>query len=310
MKENRAVSTGPLKVGDWVWVKDFGKLNPVTGPARIADITDDRIMVEFPTADPRLHGGNGIAEGKAHRCWFVFEDSLAPLPMDFCVFHNEGTTYCLRGDKRNVTGKAQFSAAEFAEFDPLVGAIIAMARAYGRNPTEVAYKVLTVLSAAPQPGIKVTPASNLEERVADLEERVDFLTDWCTALTDDLEKKDEPIGAKDAPRKLVVKGPGGKRYGVVGTRTQYFTEDGIELHVGDRVILELKEKKRDWIDIQFNTLVVEDEDGAYLMGIGPDCDPKAGAIKDWKVTLHPEQLKAGDGIDIGSGRFAIEEEEA
>ena len=319
MKENRAVSNPPLKVGDWVWVKKNGIANPVTGPARIAHLDGPSIMVEFPTADPRLHSGNGFVEGKANRCWFVLEGDLAPLPMDFCIFHNEGATYCLRGDKRNVTGKAEFSAAESGEFDPLVGAIIAMARAYGRDPTEVAYKVLTALSAAPQP-VKTVAAAGLEKRLADTEFSVDQLYD----LVFDLDRRigqleaprswpnpEEDFGQKPPEKRVVIKAKGlfNRRYGVVGTRTPYFTDDGIELHVGDRVILESKDHQKDWVETKFNTLMVETEDGIFPLGILGDCDPKTGRVKGWKITLHPDQLKAGQSMNVGPCELVIEEEE-
>lgn len=323
MKENRAVSTitHPVRVNDWVWVKRSTDPKrpgcPVSGPARVANNDLAGLMVEFPTAHPRLHDGNGFVEGKANRCWFVLEDDLAPLPMEFCVFRDGDTTYCLRGDKRNVTGKAQFSAAESAEFDPLVGAIIAMARAYGRNPTEVAYKVLTALSAAPQP-VKTVAAAGLEKRLADAEFSIDQLYD----LVFDLDKRvqsleafqpyPDPGHAKKQPvKELVIKAKGlvNRRYGVVGTRTPYFTDDGIELHVGDRVILESKDHQKDWVETRFNTLMVETEDGIFPLGILGDCDPKTGRVKGWKISLHPDQLKVGQSMDVGPCELVIEEEE-
>ena len=318
MKENRAVSTitHPPRVNDWVWVKRSTDPKwpgcPVTGPARIANNDSNGLMVEFPSPDPKLHDGNGFVEGKANRCWFVMEEQLAPLPMEFCVFRDGDTTYCLRGDKRSVTGKAEFSATESGEFDPLVGAIIAMARAYGRAPTEVAYKVLTALSAVPVPGPK-TAASNLEERVSDLEERVDFLTDWCTALTDDLEKRAEHNGGPVKPqaetkKRVVIRGPGGKNYGVVGTPTKFKTDDGVPLKVGDRVYLEPTDPVDTWSEIKYITVMVEDEEnGAFPMGLRADVTPETGEVRNWRVTLHPEQLKAGDSFDIGPGRFTLKE---
>ena len=215
MKENRMVSPcneRPLKVGDWVCVNrsktGMFNINPVLGPARVAGIeTDDdgkKILVEYPEQHSELHHG-GINRPK--RCWFVSVADIEPLPLDFLIFHNDdGTTYCLRGDKRKVAGKAQFSAAENQDYDPLIGAVIAMARAYGKDPTAVALNVLKVFSAIPEPQVKTVAAAGLAQRVDDLAEQVDFLNDWCSSLTDrcdEIAAKVEDISKKKV--RLIIK---------------------------------------------------------------------------------------------------------
>lgn len=309
MKENRVVSPFNerlLRAGDWVWVHSAGGINPVTGPARVVRVKrhEHELLVEFPDKNPELHSAGG--EGLEERCWFVSIDAVTPLPMDFCIFHNNtGATYCLRGDKRRVAGKAQFSPeeADGKDYDPLIGAVIAMARAYGQNPTTVAYKVLKTLSALPEPQVKTVAAAGLEQRVNDLYEQVDFLNDWCSSLTDRCEEIAEKVQPK---KKQLVIMKDGERYGVVGTPTKFKTIEGKALRVGDQVTISQGRYSSD-------TLVVEtEEDGPFIMGICIICDPDTGETKGWTLRAkESEPLQAGAVIHTNKGfvTFTVKEEE-
>lgn len=314
MKENRMVSPfheRPLKVGDWVWVKtgSFFVHNPVTGPARVAAIDGDKILCEYPEQHPELHSG-GI--NRPERCWVVATWDVTPLPMDFCIFRNAGATYCLRGDKRKVAGKAQFSAAENQDYDPLIGAVIAMARAYGKDPTAVALKVLKVFSAIPQPPVRTVAAAGLEQRVNDLAEQVDFLNDWCTSLTDRCDELAAKVEPKKKIRQLVIRDMSGEFYGVVGTPTKFKDSKGNDLYVGDRVVIRGKNGK----GIPSESLMVETkEDGAFPMGLlgAAQAMPEGGRLDSyWLVDRVDGEVSAGDMVytNRGVSRFDIKEEDA
>lgn len=306
MKENRMVSPfheRPLKVGDWVWVNrsktGMFNINPVVGPARVAGIEGRKILVEFPEKNPVLHHG-GI--NRPERCWFVSVADIEPLPMDFCIFRNAGTTYCLRGDKRRVTGKAKFSTVEGEDYNPLIGAVIAMARAYGQDPTAVALKVLKVFSAIPQPPVKTVAAAGLEQRINDLAEQVDFLNDWCASLTD----RCDELAAKVEPKKkqLVIKHDG-ELYGVVGTPTKYKTLEGKALCVGDQVKINPLCGGYD-----SEALVVEtEEDGAFIMGLCAICNPATGATRGWELRAKKSDPLQVGPLKVGLNEFTVIEEE-
>lgn len=138
-------ATGP-KVGDYGYVTGDA---PKPGVAKVVHKDGDGcLLVEFLESHPQMHDGNSRSiRCRRNRGWWVLRGEIAPLPIECQIFRDGNTTYCLRGDKKQTTGKAVCD--DHDDYDPLTGAIIAMARAYGQNPTTAAYKVLQVLSAIP-----------------------------------------------------------------------------------------------------------------------------------------------------------------
>lgn len=232
---------GP-QIGDYVEVGD--RCAPCSGVARVAyvDRSDGTYLVEFLEEHAKLHNGNTArgARCKDHRGWWVAKDMIMPIPIDCQLFHLDTTTYCQVNGR--ISGKAECDEKD--SFDPLTGAIIALARAYGTNPTAAAYKVLEVLSAVP----KAEPAKAETE-------------------------------VKPSP-KLEIRSIYGDEYGKVGTRTKYCDRRGVPLYVGDTVSV----RKRGSNKADENWVVETNSDGAFVMGLCSLCDPKTGHIDaDWEI---------------------------
>ena len=133
---------GP-RVGDWGRV--LVGAAPIGGIARVltVDKSDGVVLVEFLESDEELHDGNvGPVRGKDHHCWWITRDNITPIIEQASVLRDGRETLALVGA---AVGRA--TCCEGEEFDPLTGAIIALARAYGVNPTAAAMRVLEVLSA-------------------------------------------------------------------------------------------------------------------------------------------------------------------
>ncbi len=133
---------GP-RVGDWGRV--LVGAAPIGGIARVltVDKSDGAVLVEFLASDEELHDGNvGPVRGKNHHCWWITRDNITPIIEQASILRDGREMLALVG---GAVGKA--TCCEGEEFDELTGAIIALARAYGVNPTAAAMKVLEVLSA-------------------------------------------------------------------------------------------------------------------------------------------------------------------
>ena len=135
------------KPGEYVYVSGRA---PIDGAARIVRGTEEgTLLAEFLDADPKLHDGNGyIPLGKKHHCWWVGKEEIRPLDVSCQILQHGNEIYCQRSDKDRITGRAKCDDND--TFDPVVGAIIALSRAYGVHPTKAAYKVLQVMSAVPK----------------------------------------------------------------------------------------------------------------------------------------------------------------
>ena len=135
------------KPGDYVYVSGRA---PIDGAARVVRGTEEgTLLAEFLDADPKLHDGNGyIPLGKKHHCWWVGKEEIRPLDVSCQILQHGNEIYCQRSDKDRITGRAKCDDND--TFDPVVGAIIALSRAYGVHPTKAAYKVLQVMSAVPK----------------------------------------------------------------------------------------------------------------------------------------------------------------
>lgn len=152
IKETYNPHTGP-QVGDYVKISD--PTLPPDFTCRVARVvgrdSEDSYLVEFVESHPRLHAGNFARDkalkGKAHHCWWVCSLKMAPLKVDAMIMNDGDTIYCQRSDKRRITGTATCSKLD--EYDPMVGAMIAFARAYGQDPTTAAYRVLQAFSKIP-----------------------------------------------------------------------------------------------------------------------------------------------------------------
>ena len=332
------------RVGDWVRVRstlDYDGELP--GACRVVgyDPADgmfqsDAYCVEFIEKDPQFHDGSmdcSAPLGKDKHCWWASCSEIEPLPMDLCIFHEGDKTYCLRGDKRRVSGTATFARTEEAAAkDDLVGAVIAMARAYDRSPTEVAWSVLKAMSHQPRASSIINdtePVSAetkqrvkvLENNYDELWEKIDHLEDWLKAVTDEQDAISDKVEAlraqmmyKKPEKKAKVKRlyyliDGQDSYGVIGTPTKYKTTDGQPLKVGD------------WVRVTGNSglvdhvMVVETEtDGAFIMGCCGYCEPLTGTISKalTKVELAGwPQPKVGKTFHMGIANlpFVIKEEE-
>lgn len=133
---------GP-RVGDWGRV--LAGAAPIGGLARVLDVdkSDGAVLVEFLESDEELHDGNvGPVRGKNHHCWWINREHITPIIEQASILRDGREMLALVG---GAVGKA--TCCEGEEFDELTGAIIALARAYGVNPTAAAMKVLEVLSA-------------------------------------------------------------------------------------------------------------------------------------------------------------------
>ena len=135
--------------------ENYGKVwtsAPITGIARVAyvDEEDETALVEFLDKDKELHDGNvhgrGIPFVRQHHGWWVPIDSINPIRVEFEVYRDGREMVCVPGASDKV-GRAK--CAEGESFDPCIGAVIAMARAYGKEPTAVCMDTLKVLSAVP-----------------------------------------------------------------------------------------------------------------------------------------------------------------
>lgn len=152
IKETYNPRTGP-QVGDYVKIDDFTLPRDFT--CRVARVvgkdSEGSYLVEFIESHPKLHDGNFARDkelkGKAHHCWWVGPNNMAPLKVDAMIMNDGDTIYCQRSDKRRITGTATCSKLD--EYDPLTGAMIAFARAYGQDPTTAAYRVLRAFSKIP-----------------------------------------------------------------------------------------------------------------------------------------------------------------
>lgn len=150
------------KVGDYVKVTD-PTLPPdftcrVARVAYVDEMADEygRYLVEFIESHPRLHNGMvREAKCKNHHGWWVGKEDMAPLKVDAMIMSDGDTIYCQRSDKRRITGTATCSKLD--EYDPMVGAMIAFARAHGADPTAAAYKVLQAFSKIPTEESAPTP---------------------------------------------------------------------------------------------------------------------------------------------------------
>ena len=200
IKETYNPHTGP-QVGDYVKIDDFTLPRDFT--CRVARVVgkegEDSYLVEFIESHPKLHDGNYARDkalkGKAHHCWWVGKGNMAPLKVDAMIMNDGDTIYCQRSDKRRITGTATCSKLD--EYDPLTGAIIALARAHGQDPTAAAYRVLKAFSKIPTEA-EATPTPT--------------------------------------PKKLrLVFGSTGSPFGEVGTPTPYKDKYGAPLFVGDQV---------------------------------------------------------------------------
>lgn len=330
MKENRTVSPihDKLQVGDWVWVSQRkegpSELHyPVTGPARVLFQGAAITLVEFPDANEKLHDGHSIfpkGEGRDKHCWYVFTQDCHPLPMDFCVFTNglRGTTYCLRGDKRNVAGKAQFAGGDGEEFDPRVGAVIAIARAYGVDPTKLAFKVLEALSALPgdDNSVRDRHIRELFDRVTKLEKDLDRTKDTL-AVALAAKKIGAPIPVREVKQQQPMDPPTTRKvihveddeesWGVVGEPTNFVDYNGVQLRVGDEV--RVTSRTCSAITDVPSLVVQTEEDGAFVMGLCSQCHPDTGEIDGkWKVVKTGKTIV--DEFRYAGLVFTVEEEKA
>lgn len=138
-------SEGP-KVGDWG--KVLNGAAPMGGLACVLDVNeaDSFCLVEFLQSDEELHDGNiGRVRGKKHHCWWVGTEDILPIAMGCQIFREGREVLCIPGVTGRKVGRAKCCEGE--TFDELTGAMIALARAYGKDPTAAAMKVLEVMSA-------------------------------------------------------------------------------------------------------------------------------------------------------------------
>lgn len=180
-------------VGDYCYVS--GPDVPQAGVARVRLKDGDSYLVEFQRPHPRMHDGHcREAKCRDHCGWWVRVEDIEPLPIELQIFRDGDETYCLRGDQARISGHATRTGDD--GYDPLIGAMIAMARAYGRHPTEVAYKLLRLFSVVP-------------------------------------EEDQEETGKPAAKWRIMSKWNG--FFGEVGKPTKFKDRDGVPLCVGDKV---------------------------------------------------------------------------
>lgn len=132
---------GP-KPGDWVMAQ--GCRVPVNGPAKVLRVDESGLyLVEFLSSHSALHdGNNGAVRGKAKHCWWVSPYEISPAEEKDKIIRCGRNVIC---HTENNAGVATCSEGE--KFDLLTGAIIAMARAHGVNPTKAAMQVLEAMSS-------------------------------------------------------------------------------------------------------------------------------------------------------------------
>lgn len=145
---------GP-RPGDYGYVMD--PTAPVQGLAKVITKPepgdpDESFLVEFVESHPLLHSGGDRC--RDNHGWWIRPDEITPVDMTAEIMESRGHTYCRVGNRM---GHAKCDAQD--EFDPVVGAIIALARAYKTNPTKAAYKVLQVMSAVPTASTESQPST-------------------------------------------------------------------------------------------------------------------------------------------------------
>lgn len=162
MKKTYDPRRGP-RPGDYGYVMD--PTAPVNGLAKVITKPDPHdpgksFLVEFVESHPLLHSGaNPLLHSGANRCrnnhgWWIHPEEITPVDMTAEIMRADNHMYCRVGNRM---GHAKCDAQD--EFDPVVGAIIALARAYRTNPTKAAYKVLQVMSAVPTAGTESQPSA-------------------------------------------------------------------------------------------------------------------------------------------------------
>ena len=292
------------KIGDMVYVPHAtDSIARMPGPCRIIDMDEGGVLVEYFEERQYMHDGNGA--GAEHRCWWVNQHDIRPLPVDFSIVTEGTTTYCLRGDKKKLSGQAKFSDTEDAQnLDPLVGAVIAMSRAYGRDPTNVAFKVLKALSSVGLQQVTTEHGkTRLEFQITKLEEQVDKLFDAVGYLGQKLEAK--PPEPKPKEKKTVIRFMG-QHFGVVGTETKLIDSRGRRLRVGDFVTVSSRR-----IVNEPSIIVETADDGAFPMGLASAVNKESGAIDPrWTVTKDTSRARPILGkVVVGPVVYSFEEEE-
>lgn len=154
MKKTYDPRRGP-RPGDYGYVMD--PTAPVQGLAKVITKPDpgdpdESFLVEFVESHPLLHSGGDRCRNE--HGWWIRPDEITPVDAVGEIMGFGGHMYCRVGNR---VGHAKCDAND--EFDPLTGAIIALARAYKTNPTKAAYKVLQVMSAVPTAGVESQPST-------------------------------------------------------------------------------------------------------------------------------------------------------
>ena len=207
------------------------------------------------------------------------------------VTHDGKKTYASLLD-RGAMSKGSAYCRKNDEFKPEIGAVIALCKAYGRDPGEVCYDVLSAMASA---GKNEEPSK---------------LPDAATRVS----KRGIPAGRIRSGELVLMLGE--DYAGKPGTPTAFKDVDGKSLFVGDLVTISALvgdvRTGRKWKDIGSLAFVADEPGykygkGPYIHGMILACNPKTGKIDGrFKVRLAKRWQEVEVGEEHGAVRLVWE----